>query len=215
MIIFPKQNIKAMLEKVGYPFKSKEHSQKVSEYQAKHQIKPYLRKYIDGEGRFACPQMLKYQFTEDFKLKVSHYCCYELKKKPFKKWTKENNKSIVITGMMRDEGGQRTQIDCIHISNGKATKFHPLAKVNKEWEEWFIEKHDVKLCKLYYPPYNFERTGCKGCPFNPLLNADLATMDACGMGNERRQCEYIWQPVYAEYRRLGYRLKSEEQTKLF
>ncbi|MBR2554317.1 MAG: phosphoadenosine phosphosulfate reductase family protein [Aeriscardovia sp.] len=215
VIIQPKQNIKAMLEKVGYPFKSKEHSQKVSEYQAKHQIRPYLQKYINGEGRFACPQMLKYQFTEDFKLKVSHYCCYELKKKPFKAWTKENNKTIVITGMMRDEGGQRTQIDCIHIKNGKATKFHPLAKVTHEWEQWFIEKNGIELCKLYYPPYNFERTGCKGCPFNPLLNADLATMDACGMGNERKQCEYIWQPVYAEYRRLGYRLKSEEQTKLF
>lgn len=25
---------------------------------------------------------------------------------------------------------------------------------------------------------------------------------------ERKQCEYIWKPVYEEYRRLGYRLKE-------
>lgn len=35
------------------------------------------------------------------------------------------------------------------------------------------------------------------------------------MPNERKQCEYIWQPVYAEYRRLGYRLKKVEKIKLF
>ena len=32
---------------------------------------------------------------------------------------------------------------------------------------------------------------------------------------ERRQCEYLWKPVYDEYRRIGYRLDKEEQMKLF
>ena len=215
VLIQPKQNIHETLERVGYPFKSKEHSQKVKEYQAKHQIRPYLQKYIDGNGRFGCPKQLRYQFTEDFKLKISHLCCSEMKKKPQAEWQEENNKEIVITGMMRDENGQRTHIDCIHIKNGKATKFHPLAKVNHEWEKWFIDTYNVKLCKLYYAPYNFERIGCKGCPFNPTLSNDLATMDSCGMSNERRQCEVIWRPVYEEYRRIGYRLKKDEQVRLF
>ena len=35
------------------------------------------------------------------------------------------------------------------------------------------------------------------------------------MPNERKQCEYIWKPVYEEYRRLGYRLKKVEKIKLF
>lgn len=25
---------------------------------------------------------------------------------------------------------------------------------------------------------------------------------------ERKQCEYIWKPVYTEYRRIGYRLEN-------
>lgn len=217
VMLYPTQNIKAMLERVGYPFKSKEHSQRVSEYQAKHEIRPYLRKYINGEkgnSAFKCPAILRYQFTEEFKLKVSHLCCRESKKKPITKWMTENRKTINITGMMRSEGGQRTAIDCIHIKDGKVTKFHPLAKVTHEWEEWFINEYNIKLCKLYYEPFNFERTGCKGCPYSVNLAEQLSTMSACGLERERDQCEIIWSPVYAEYRRIGYRLPKEEQTKL-
>ena len=29
--------------------------------------------------------------------------------------------------------------------------------------------------------------------------------------NERKQCETIWEPVYDEYRRIGYRLKEREK----
>lgn len=216
----PKKNIREMLEKVGYPFKSKEHSQRVSEYQAKHQIRPYLQRYIDGVQKngekksFSCPDILKYQFTEEFTLKVSHLCCKELKKKPLDEWKENNGKAITITGMMRGEGGQRANIDCIHFKDGKVNKFHPLAKVTKEWEEWFIKEYNIQLCKLYYEPYNFNREGCKGCPFNLYLQIELTTLEKY-FPAERKQCEYIWKPVYDEYRRIGYRLKREEQTKLF
>ena len=219
-IVFPRQNIKQMLERVGYPFKSKEHSQRVSEYQAKHQIRPYLQRYIDGVQKngekkyFQCPDILKYQFTPDFALKVSNLCCKELKKKPIDHFMRESGRTVRITGMMKEEGGQRVNIDCILLRDGKLIAFHPLAKVTKEWEEWFIEEYKIRLCKLYYDPYRYDRTGCKGCPFNLNLQNDLATMEKY-FPNERKQCEYIWQPVYQEYRRLGYRLANEEQTKLF
>ena len=44
VFIQPNKNIKQMLEEVGYPFKSKEHSQKVYEYQRKYEIKPLPQK---------------------------------------------------------------------------------------------------------------------------------------------------------------------------
>ena len=179
----------------------------IKEYFGLREDKDYIYQFQSG-----CPPILRPMFYESHN--ISDKCCLEMKEKPLDKWARENNKPHKILGLMQSEGGRRHDTKCKAFKGDKLS-FHPLAVISKEWEEWFIEKHDVKLCKLYYLPYNFERTGCKGCPFNPLLNADLATMDACGMGNERRQCEYIWQPVYAEYRRLGYRLKSEEQTKLF
>lgn len=216
VIIQPSQNIKQMLERVGYPFKSKEHSVMVREWQLGHRNTNKMKRYLGETGsRYECPKVLKYQFTDEFNLKVSPYCCMELKKKPVRKWQKENKKPINITGMQREEGGERTHIDCIMVKNGKMVKFHPLAKVTGDWENWFVKEKKIQLCKLYYEPYNFKRTGCKGCPFSLDLAEQLAVMDRYGMDNERRQCEFIWKPVYEEYRRIGYRLKREEQTKLF
>lgn len=214
-IIQPKHNIKKMLDEVGYPFKSKEHSIMVQEWQLGHRNTNKMRRYLQDKGeRYECPKILRYQFTDDFKLRISPRCCHELKKKPLRQWEKQNKRRIAITGMQREEGGKRERINCIMTKKGKVVKFHPLAKVTGEWEEWFINEYNIKLCKLYYPPYNFVRTGCKGCPFALSLQEQLSIMDRYGLDNERKQCEIIWKPVYDEYRRIGYRLDSEEQLKL-
>lgn len=160
----------------------------------------------------SCPLVLRHMFYENHN--ISDKCCLEMKEKPLGKWSRENNKPHRILGLMRSEGGRRHDTKCKAFKGDKLS-FHPLAIVTKEWEEWFIKEFDIKLCKLYYEPYNFKRTGCKGCPFSLDLGEQLAVMDRYGMQGERKQCEYIWQPVYAEYRRLGYRLRDEEQMKLF
>ena len=219
--IYQKQNIKQMLERVGYPFKNKEHSKKVDQFQRNQVITDYLKEYIYGIGRkegsqtkYICPDLLKYQFTNECTLKISHKCCNELKKRPMHEYEKETGRYILITGMMQEEGGARDHIQCIHYRGGKPNRFHPLAKVTHEWEDWFVQEYGIKLCKLYYEPFNLYRTGCKGCPYAINLQSELETMSIY-LPNERKQCEYIWKPVYDEYRRIGYRLSNEEQTKLF
>ena len=147
-------------------------------------------------------------------MKISDQCCVEFKEKPLAQWQKENKKPIKILGLMREEGGRRNRVDCIIKKGNKVTTFSPLAKVTKEWEDWFIETYNIKLCELYYPPYNFERTGCKGCPYNIQIADELVALER-NLPAEYRQCNYLWKPVYDEYRRLGYRLSNEEQTKLF
>ena len=111
------------------------------------------------------PNTLRYMFQDNFNVKISEKCCLRLKKEPFKKWEKENKKSITLTGMMATEGGLRESIPSCIIKNknGDIKKFHPLLKATNEWEEWYIKERNIKLCKLYYPPFNFNRTGCKGC----------------------------------------------------
>lgn len=159
-----------------------------------------------------CPQHLRYLFRED--LNISDKCCLEMKEKPIAKWRRENKKPIQILGLMADEGGRRVSTKCLVFKGNHPNSFHPLAKVTKEWEQWFIDTYDVKLCKLYYEPYNFIRSGCKGCPFNLKLQEDLSILERY-FENEYKQCQYIWKPIYDEYRRIGYRLSNEEQTKLF
>jgi 3'-phosphoadenosine 5'-phosphosulfate sulfotransferase (PAPS reductase)/FAD synthetase len=129
-----------------------------------------------------------------------------MKEEPLQTWSKEKNIPYTITGIMREEGGRRMKSTCLAFSGKKLKKFQPMVAITKEWEEWFIDKFNIQICDIYKSPYNFERTGCKGCPFNRNLQEGLDTLEKY-FPNERKQCEIIWKPVYEEYRRIGYRLK--------
>jgi 3'-phosphoadenosine 5'-phosphosulfate sulfotransferase (PAPS reductase)/FAD synthetase len=217
IILQPTKNIKDTLEEFGYPFKSKQHSHNLNTYQNSGLTKTSMR-YLGLDGgkvrRYRCPKMLEYQFSKDFKIKVSQKCCDKLKKEPIKNYELNNNKHINITGMRKDEKGLRNNLSCIVTDrSNKVIKFHPLSVVSNEWCEWFIKKYNIKLCKLYYEPYNFTRTGCKGCPFALELQHELDIMEKY-LPNERKQCEVIWKPIYDEYRRINYRLKDKKQQKL-
>jgi 3'-phosphoadenosine 5'-phosphosulfate sulfotransferase (PAPS reductase)/FAD synthetase len=207
LILDVKKNIKKTLEEVGYPFKSKEHSLKVGEYQKGSRAKSILD-YKNRQGKFRCPKKLLYQYDEDFSIKLSDKCCYEFKKKPFQKYESESGRNIALTGLRKQEKGHRTNINCIVTDKkGNIKKFHPLAVISEEWEDWYIKEKNIKLCKLYYEPYNFKRTGCKGCPYSLELQDQLDKMYLY-LPNEAKQCELIWKPIYDEYRRINYRLKG-------
>lgn len=208
-IIKPSKAIKAVLEQHGYPFKSKEfaHIYGVFQHSEKGKtVQKYLREYEGANYRaVVCPECLKPLFDDKpLPFKVSDECCLRLKKQPIRKWEKENHRSIAITGMRKAEGGQRMSIKgCILTDeNGNLKKFHPLAVVDDEWENWFVENEGIPLCELYYPPFSLD------------LQEQLAIMELY-LPNERKQCEIIWEKVYAEYRKLGYRLGKSEQGKLF
>lgn len=218
-LIPPSLPIRQVLEKYGYPFKSKQHSHNVGIYQTSGKLTETNKKYLGIDKlkptMFQCPILLKYQFTNDFNIKLSDKCCYKLKKEPISKWQKQSGRQITITGMRKEEGGNRNNITCIVTDKDKSIiKFHPLVVVSEEWEDWFIKKNNIEICKLYLPPYNFKRTGCKGCPFSLELQQQLDTMEKY-LPNEKKQCEMIWKPVYDEYRRIGFRLKNQKQMNIF
>ena len=85
-------------------------------------------------------------------------------------------------------------------------KFHPLFPLDDWWLDEFIKRNGIRLCELYYPPYNFKRTGCVCCPFSLDLQEQLDKL-AIYLPTERKRAEYLWRTVYAEYRRIGYRLR--------
>jgi len=210
VILNQTRNIRKTLNEYGYPFKSKEHSLRVEQFN-KGMNSNWIKRYISGyehNGKlttFRCPDCLKYQFEEKGKYNYSSQCCYKLKKSLMHKYQKENNLKMVVTGMRNDEGGNRARLTCL---TDKETKFHPLIVVNEEWEEWFINKYNVKLCELYYPPYNFKRTGCVGCPYSLQLQKNLLTLKKL-LPNEYKRAINLWKPVYDEYVRIGYRLDKD------
>lgn len=204
--------IKQMLDDVGYPFKSKEHSMYLSIYQNSG-ITKTVKKYLDREDSYKCPSKLRYQFTEDFQLKVSSKCCSKLKKEIAANWMKEHDKTITITGMRAGEGGLRAiHTGCaVYADESCKTlkKFHPLFPLEDWWIDEFIQQNNIELCELYNPPYNFKRTGCVCCPYSVNLQEQLDTLDAY-LPAERWRAEYIWNKVYTEYRRIGYRLRMPD-----
>lgn len=215
VIVKPNKPIKSVLERYGYPFKSKEHSCKIGYAQKGSQSKSILN-YLKNDNGYGCPKNLLYQAHKDCGIMISDKCCYELKKHPAKDYEKRSGRTIAILGLRIQEGGQRkSHKGCaVFDAKGRMRRFKPLNVVSDEFEKWFVKEYEVKLCELYYPPYGFERTGCKGCPYALNLQEELEVM-ALLMPNERKQCELIWKPVYDEYRRLGYRLTKNEQIKLF
>lgn len=164
------------------------------------------------------PECLRYQFTPQFKangIKLSDKCCYKLKKEVALKWEKENNRYIAITGIRGEEGGMRALNGCTIFDGDRLKKFHPLKVVSEQWEHDFIKAQNIKLCDLYYPPYNFTRTGCKGCGFSLTLEEDLQMMKEL-LPNEYKQCCILWKPLYDEYKRIGYRLSNKiDQISIF
>ena len=83
IILQPTQAIKPMLEKYGYPFKSKQHSHNVMVYQHSGiglSVKRYLG-IIESNTKFRCPKSLLYQFTNEFGIKLSDNCCRKMKKR--------------------------------------------------------------------------------------------------------------------------------------
>ena len=77
VVIRPSVPIKQMLERDGYPFKSKEHARYVSKYQKDglnyKSVRAYLKlePTLSGKEIFrACPKKLKYQFTDENTLKI-------------------------------------------------------------------------------------------------------------------------------------------------
>lgn len=213
IIVNPSVPIRKMLEEEGDPFKSKIHAHAVDLYQRgsdNKMILGYTGKRPEHWHTRTCPKKLEFHFTSENQLRISDKCCLRLKEDPLIKYAKEHNKTTAIIGIMIDEGGRRTKSTCLAFSGKKLKKFQPLVPVTKDWEDWFINTYNVKICDIYKPPYNFERTGCKGCPFALHLQEELDTLEEF-FPKERKQCEIIWKPVYDEYRRIGYRLRKKEQ----
>lgn len=219
VLISPTKNIKKTLETYGYPFKSKEFSQIVERFKRLGKTKSVSR-YLELDGMLGLTDKLRYIFDEknNVNLKISDKCCLKMKEEPLSKYQKDNNKTIAIIGITGDDKGRRNSYKNNHClkNYNNSIKFYPLRVVDESFENWFLKIYKIKLCKLYYPPYNFKRTGCKGCPFDKFLQKDLDILEKF-FPNEYKQCETIWKPVYDEYRRIGYRLRKNgyKQLSLF
>lgn len=165
----PRKTFKQVCSEYGYPVVSKETAQKLHEVRCTKS--PFMRALrvegVVGRKRQEIPK--KWQYLIDAPFKISHKCCDVLKKEPLHRYEKSTG-SKAITGVMASESSARLQK--IAVSGCFAFGSRPMLKPLSFWTSDDTHRC-LKLiphCRLYDPPYNFDRTGCMLCGFGAHLN---------------------------------------------
>lgn len=152
-IVRPRLSFRQVVERYGYPFISKEISQKV--YEHKRQPEGYTRRYFmpeDQGGKRAPYNYYKWRFLLDAPFDVSHKCCYEMKKKPAQTYERKTGRRAKITGQMATESALRTTNWLRHGCNAFESK-HPTSNPLSFWTEQdilhYLKENKIKICSVY------------------------------------------------------------------
>ena len=91
--------------------------------------------------------------------KITHLCCYYLKKKPFHDYEKQTGKKAIL-GIRGEESALRKKQYQSCFTKDK--KFTPIYDLSDELLEKIIKKYNIEVPKVYE---YINRTGCMGCPY--------------------------------------------------
>lgn len=183
----PKMNFRQVIEKYGYPFISKEVSQRIYEVKScKDRGGNY--KELSQYKRLKDPQYKqfsgqKYSFFLDAPFKITHKCCSIMKKNPINKYAKQTGRKP-ITAQMAEESMLRRQKWLQHGCNAFDIK-NPVSNPMSFWTEQdvlrYIKENNLSIASVYgdiVPVDNqlslfdtdlkttgCNRTGCMFCGF--------------------------------------------------
>ena len=183
-IIKPDKTFKQVITEKGYPIISKSVSNCVR----------WARKNIeDGKETVRVRQIRglekgskfnkgKWEFLLEAPFKISDECCNELKKKPFKKWEKENKKYPMMA-TMASEGGVRKEgylkTGCNSFKNGKS---QPMGFWTEQDVLEYIVINNLEIASVYgdiikndkglWETTGEKRTGCVFCGFGCHLEKE-------------------------------------------
>lgn len=91
--------------------------------------------------------------------KISHLCCYYLKKKPFHDYEKKSGKKAIL-GIRSSESALRKRQYQSCFTKDK--KFTPIHDLTDNLLEQIILKYQIEVPEIYK---YVKRTGCMGCPY--------------------------------------------------
>lgn len=183
-IIKPEKNFKQVITEKGYPIISKSVCNCVR--LAKKNIadgKDTLRvRQIKGLEKGSKFNKGKWQFLLDSPFLISEQCCDELKKKPFKKWEKENKKYPMMATMAAEGGARREaylRTGCNSFKNGKS---QPMGFWTEQDVLEYIATNNLEIASIYgdvikddkqmWQTTGEKRTGCVFCGFGVHLEKE-------------------------------------------
>lgn len=145
----PKMNFKAVIEKYGYPFISKDVSHKLGCVQKNPNSK--FMQYFNGTRTSSIYDATRWRFMLDAPFRCENVCCTIMKKQPVKKYAKETGR-VRITGQMADEGRMRLASWLKYGCNGFELK-DPASNPLSFWTEQdvlrYIKENNLPIASVY------------------------------------------------------------------
>lgn len=175
-IIYPKLKPMDVLDRWGFPLISKETSQHIHSCQTSPNSVQAKRAFglLKGKTKYNGIIAKKYRFLINETFSISDKCCYELKKKPFHKYGRDN-KVYPILGVMADESMMRQtmyikQGQCNVFGGQRKTKSMPLS-IWTEQDIWdYIKERNLPISDIYNK--GAKRTGCMFCGYGCQFKND-------------------------------------------
>ena len=185
VILKPEKTFSQIIKEYGKPFRSKIKAHLLH----LRKRNPDSRSAMiltnpNSRGNFQLANKDFHILHPDFDIEIDDKCCEYMKKRPFKKYNKDNDCLGTIQGIRAAEGGAREINYLRDIKNGKPPCTHisgdfiqkaPIIDWTDEMCEEFIVNHNVPLSKAY-TEYGCRRTGCFLCPFSKNLESDLKVL---------------------------------------
>lgn len=174
-ILCPSKSFIDIIKEEGYPVLSKHVSQIIGDAQRRV---PYTKKYFNGEMKNSRYNLQHYKYLVDAPFKISHTCCYYMKKKPFRQYNSQTKQHPYI-GLLAQESIQRTQQWQKHGCNSFTSTIAKSAPLS-----FWTEKDIINYLNITKIPYSsiygniingeltgVSRTGCMFCMFGVHLES--------------------------------------------
>ncbi len=125
--------------------------------------------------------------------KITHLCCYYLKKKPFHDYEKETGKKAIL-GIRNTESALRKKQYQSCFTKDK--KFTPIWDLTDELLEQIIKKYNIEVPKVYK---HISRTGCMGCPYGTYKHETEKELELI----DEKQKKFVCELFKESYKILG------------
>ena len=131
--------------------------------------------------------------------KITHLCCYYLKKKPAHDFEKETGLKSILGIRSNESMLRKQQYKSCFTKSGKFTPIHDLSD---ELLDKIYKKYNIEIPKVYN---HICRTGCMGCPYGSYkhdIEKELALIN-------KTQYKFVCEYFKESYEVLGINLESK------
>ena len=191
IVLFPKLKPMEIKEKYGSPCFSKEQDFYIYYYQNALRKGKQPSKTINDkiQGTYKTGFNISKK-ARDYVLsgkahKITHLCCYYLKKEPAKQFEKETGLKAILGVRGNESAMRKTQYKTCFT---KDKKFTPLHDLTDELLDKIYQKYNIEIPDVYK---HICRTGCMGCPYGSYKHDTKKELALLNENQFKFVCKYF------------------------